>query len=96
MFDLGGMTALVTGASGGIGSAIAAALTRQGARVAVSGTREDALRSVAERLAARRDPRLRWRSLAVDALVPRAIEGRSPARKGNNAGYPHNWRCDEG
>ena len=42
MFDLTGMTALVTGASGGIGSAIAEALVGQGARLALSGTRERA------------------------------------------------------
>jgi 3-oxoacyl-[acyl-carrier protein] reductase len=43
MFNLSGKTALVTGASGGIGGAIAKALAGQGARVALSGTRVEAL-----------------------------------------------------
>jgi len=76
MFDLTGMTALVTGASGGIGSAIAAALAGQGARVALSGTREDALRAVAATLPG--DPVILpcdlSDSAAVDGLVPRAVE----------------------
>ena len=43
MFDLTGKTALVTGASGGIGGAIAKALHGQGATVVLSGTRQEAL-----------------------------------------------------
>ncbi len=46
MFDLSGKTALVTGASGGIGRAIAVALSSAGARVALSGTREAVLEEV--------------------------------------------------
>ncbi|WP_093313584.1 3-oxoacyl-[acyl-carrier-protein] reductase [Sphingomonas jatrophae] len=75
MFDLSGMTALVTGASGGLGSAIAAALAGQGARVALSGTRVEALEQVAGGLAG--DPVLLPCNLsdsaAVDALVPQAV-----------------------
>jgi 3-oxoacyl-[acyl-carrier protein] reductase len=47
MFDLGGKTALVTGASGGIGAEIARALHKQGAVVAISGTRVEALEALA-------------------------------------------------
>ncbi|WP_340692779.1 3-oxoacyl-[acyl-carrier-protein] reductase [Hyphomonas sp.] len=47
MFDLTGRTALVTGASGGIGCAIAMALSEAGAKVALSGTRENVLEEVA-------------------------------------------------
>lgn len=50
MFDLTGMNALVTGASGGIGSAIARALAVQGARVALSGSNGDKLRAFREEL----------------------------------------------
>lgn len=50
MFDLTGKTALVTGASGGIGGAIAAALVAQGATVALSGTRVEALEKMAAML----------------------------------------------
>lgn len=53
MFDLTGMTALVTGASGGIGGAIAAALHAQGAKVALSGTRLAPLEELAGRLGER-------------------------------------------
>ena len=50
MFDLSGKSALVTGASGGIGGAIARALHGCGAAVALSGTREDALNALAGEL----------------------------------------------
>ena len=50
MFDLTGKCALVTGASGGLGAAIARDLHKRGATVALSGTREDALKIVAGEL----------------------------------------------
>lgn len=50
MFDLTGMTALVTGASGGIGSEIARALAAQGARLALSGSNPAKLRAFREEL----------------------------------------------
>jgi 3-oxoacyl-[acyl-carrier protein] reductase len=53
MFDLSGKTALVTGASGGIGGAIAKALHGRGATVILSGTRQDALDAVKVELGSR-------------------------------------------
>jgi 3-oxoacyl-[acyl-carrier protein] reductase len=53
MFDLTGQTALVTGASGGIGAAIAKALHAQGAEVMLSGTRPAALATAANELGER-------------------------------------------
>ena len=50
MFDLTGKTTLVTGATGGIGGAIAETLHRRGATVAISGTRLEALEALAARL----------------------------------------------
>ena len=50
MFDLQGKKALVTGASGGIGGAIAQALNAQGAEVALSGTRVDVLDALAGKI----------------------------------------------
>lgn len=50
MFNLTGMTALVTGASGGIGSAIAKALAAQGARLAISGSNAQKLRAFRDEL----------------------------------------------
>jgi 3-oxoacyl-[acyl-carrier protein] reductase len=53
MFDLAGKTALVTGATGGIGAEIAKALHEQGATVALSGTREAVLQEMAARFGER-------------------------------------------
>ena len=50
MFDLTGRTALVTGATGGIGGAVAKALHAQGATVAISGTRREVLDTLAGEL----------------------------------------------
>ena len=74
MFDLTGQTALVTGASGGIGGPIARALHAQGAHVVLSGTRADALTALADELSERvseapcnlSDP------AAVDGLIAQA------------------------
>jgi 3-oxoacyl-[acyl-carrier protein] reductase len=74
VFSLAGRRALVTGASGGIGGAIAAALHGQGAIVTLSGTREDALRALAGKLGDR--VHIAAADLAdaasVDKLVPEA------------------------
>ena len=53
MFDLTGKTALVTGATGGLGGAIASALHAQGATVALSGTRREVLDALAAKLGGR-------------------------------------------
>ena len=74
MFDLTGKTALVTGASGGLGGAIARALHRQGATVTLSGTRREALQALAVELGERVhiSPCDLADSAAVEALVPAA------------------------
>jgi len=76
MFDLTGMTALVTGASGGIGSAIAQALAAQGARLAVSGSNADKLNAFRDTLGGDHVvlPCNLGDAAAVDALVPTAVE----------------------
>ena len=76
MFDLSGMAALVTGASGGIGSAVAKAFAGQGARVALSGTREEVLRGVQAEIGGEAVvlPCNLSDAAAVDALVPQAVE----------------------
>jgi 3-oxoacyl-[acyl-carrier protein] reductase len=76
MFDLTGMTALVTGASGGIGSEIAKALAAQGARLAVSGSNADKLEAFRASLGGDHValPCNLSDAAAVDALVPQAVE----------------------
>jgi 3-oxoacyl-[acyl-carrier protein] reductase len=74
MFDFAGKKALVTGASGGIGGAIATALHRQGAIVGISGTRREALDQRAGELGERVHvlPCNLTDKNAVEALVPAA------------------------
>ena len=76
MFDLTGMTALVTGSSGGLGSAIAKALAGQGARLALSGSNVEKLESF--RIGLGGDhvalPCNLSDGAAVDQLVPQAVE----------------------
>ncbi len=76
MFDLSGKRALVTGASGGIGSAIAKALAAQGAEVALSGTRVGALEEVAKGISGKKHilPCNLSDLDSVERLVPQAEE----------------------
>ncbi|MAZ92075.1 MAG: 3-oxoacyl-[acyl-carrier-protein] reductase [Maricaulis sp.] len=76
MFDLTGKTALVTGATGGLGNAIARKLHAQGATVALSGTRENVLQELAGELGERTHvlPCNLSDAEAVDALPRQAAE----------------------
>jgi 3-oxoacyl-[acyl-carrier protein] reductase len=76
MFGLTGKIALVTGATGGIGEAIARALHRQGAVVVLSGTRGDVLDRIAGELAERAHvlPCNLADKDAVEALIPKVEE----------------------
>jgi 3-oxoacyl-[acyl-carrier protein] reductase len=69
MFDLTGKTALVTGATGGIGAAIAKALHAQGAHVVLSGTRETVLQARAAELGARTS------AVVANLSDPAAVDG---------------------
>ena len=76
MFDLSGKSALVTGASGGIGAAIATALHRAGASVGLSGTRVEPLEALAAELGERAHvlPCNLSDSAAVAELPKQAVE----------------------
>jgi 3-oxoacyl-[acyl-carrier protein] reductase len=76
MFDLTGKTALVTGATGGIGGSIARALHAQGATVAISGTRREVLEQIASTLGERVHvmPCNLADTAEVEKLVPAAEE----------------------
>ena len=69
MFDISGTTALVTGATGGIGGAIARSLHAQGAHVVLSGTREAALEALAGELGGRVS------SVVANLSDPAAVDG---------------------
>ncbi|MHB2207309.1 3-oxoacyl-[acyl-carrier-protein] reductase [Methylobacterium sp. CM6257] len=73
MFDLTGRKALVTGATGGLGQAIARALHAQGATVALSGTRQAALEALAAELGERASP------VVADLSDKDSVEGLVPA-----------------
>ncbi len=73
MFDLTGRKALVTGATGGLGQAIARALHSQGATVALSGTRQAALEALAAELGERASP------VVADLSDKDSVEGLVPA-----------------
>ena len=74
MFDLTGQSALVTGASGGIGGAIARVFHQMGANVAISGTRREALETLANELGDRVFvcPANLSDAVSVEALIPAA------------------------
>lgn len=90
MFDLSGKKALITGAAGGIGKAIAHTLHQQGAAVALSGRREEALKALADELGGK--PSVLPCDLS-DAEAAKALPARAEEALGgidiliNNAGH---------
>lgn len=82
MFDLHGMTALVTGASGGIGSSIARSLAAQGARLVISGSNSEKLRIFREELDQHAPQHLQdvdHVAIACDLSNPQDVEKLVPA-----------------
>jgi uncharacterized protein YbjT (DUF2867 family) len=101
MFDLTGKTALVTGATGGIGAEIAKALHAQGAHVVLSGTREAVLQELAAELGERASVAAANLSDAesVDGLVAGRGSRRRAARHPGRQRRHHQGRpadADEG
>ncbi|HEX2478962.1 MAG TPA: 3-oxoacyl-[acyl-carrier-protein] reductase [Geminicoccaceae bacterium] len=88
MFDLSGRTALVTGASGGIGEAIARQLHAQGATLVLAGRRSEALAALAEALGERARVEVAELSdpQAAEQLIAAADNGGGPDVLINNAG----------
>ena len=89
--ELSGRTALLTGATGGLGRAIAAALAARGAKLVLSGRKAEALEALAAEL-----PGEGHRVLPADLAEPGAAEklaaeagrGRRPRRQRRPAGRP--------
>ena len=88
MFNLSGRTALVTGASGGIGDAVARQLHAQGATVVLAGRRSEALAALAEALGERARVEVAELSdpQAAEQLIATAADGGGPDVLINNAG----------
>ena len=88
MFDLSGRTALVTGASGGIGEAIARQLHAQGATLVLAGRRSEALAALAKALVERARVEVAELSdpQAAEQLIAAADNGGGPDVLINNAG----------
>lgn len=101
MTDLGGQIALVTGASGGLGSAFAEALARHGAAVALAGRAVDRLEALEARLAATGASCATFRFAAEDAAAAEALVADVRGRLGmptilvNNAGVSLPGRAHE-
>lgn len=77
MFDLSGKTALITGASGGIGSSIASAMAAQGASLILTGTRQPALEDLASHLKKTTSPSQSIQVVVADLADPTKDQDKS-------------------